>query len=126
MGTFVSPRYGVFVVAQPKGNNSWESVFTRYDYSDPDQADTAALKDCSAKYGGCRVLFRFANVCAAVASGDWKESGDDTYLAVGVGLQEKNAQADALAKCTADSLGHCRTVQSACAAGALYDAPNPY
>jgi Domain of unknown function (DUF4189) len=64
-----------------------------YDYETEDEARHHALSNCAPHGNDCRVVMSFSNSCGAVAA------GTNLRYATGEGVSEKQAEADALAKC---------------------------
>ena len=71
-----------------------EATGWSYDYETEDQARHRALANCAEHGNDCRVVTSFSNACGAVASGANKR------YAIGEGVSSKQAQADAIAKCS--------------------------
>jgi uncharacterized protein DUF4189 len=71
-----------------------EAVGWSYDYETEDEARHNALRNCAPHGNDCRVVTSFSNACGAVAAGTNKR------YAIGEGVSEKQAQADAIAKCS--------------------------
>ncbi len=71
-----------------------EAVGWSYDYETEDEARHNALRNCAPHGNDCRVVTSFSNACGAVAAGTNKR------YAIGEGVSEKQAEADAIAKCS--------------------------
>lgn len=71
-----------------------EATGWSYDYETEDQARHHALTNCAQHGNDCRVVTSFSNACGAVAAGTNKR------YAIGEGVSSKQAQADAIAKCS--------------------------
>ena len=71
-----------------------EATGWSYDYETEDEARHMALRNCAPHGNDCRVVMSFSNACGAVAAGSNKR------YAIGEGVSEKQAQADAMAKCS--------------------------
>ncbi|MGH9809806.1 MAG: DUF4189 domain-containing protein [Terriglobia bacterium] len=70
-----------------------EATGWSYDYETEDQARHHALSNCAQHGNDCRVVTSFSNSCGAVAAGTNKR------YAIGEGVSENQAQADAIANC---------------------------
>ena len=71
-----------------------EAVGWSYDYETEDEARHNALTNCAPHGNDCRVVTSFSNACGAVAAGANKR------YAIGEGVSEKQAEADAVANCS--------------------------